>query len=542
MRKVRVRFAPSPTGALHLGGVRTALYNYLFAKKHGGDFILRIEDTDTARTVPGAEQYILDSLKWCGIEPNEGFGYEGVLNSLYRQSDRKNSGIYAPYVAGLVASGNAYLAFDTATEIDAMKETLKSAGVKTPFAYGVFTRDRMKNSLSLSPDEVSDRLKNNEPYVIRLKMPMGYDIKFKDAVRGDMLVKSHTIDDKVLMKSDGMPTYHLANVVDDHLMDISHVIRGEEWLPSAPLHVYMYECLGWKDTMPEFVHLPLIMGPNGKLSKRDGDKYGFPVYPLKYTDPATGETSNGYREAGYIPDAFVNIVALLGWSPGGNIELMTMDEMIEKFTLEKVGKSGAKFDLKKAEWFNHQYMLKSDNEKLALHWLRTDLDDRTEFTKWCDDFRMKNTMVPIYTTTPGEFPTSRIAHYVENVCGLLKEKVSNINMFWESGKYFFVDPSEDTIPNIDHYQGDMEGFAGVIAGWLMEKTENGISITHDNVKDAFNYAVTSSGVDARDAGRFLRFAITGMKVGPPIFDILPLIGVEASLNRIKKVLTYQTNF
>ena len=498
MRKVRVRFAPSPTGPLHIGGVRTALYNYIFAKKHGGDFILRIEDTDTARTVPGAEEYIIESLKWAGITPNEGVGFSTfkMSNELYRQSDRNRLEVYKPYSEKLLADGNAYIAFDTTEEIDAIKASIKASGSKNPFAYGVFTREKMKNSLTLSKEEVESRIKNGDSYVVRIKMPMGVEIKFKDIIRGDINVKSHTIDDKVLFKSDGMPTYHLANVVDDYEMKISHVIRGEEWLPSAPLHVMLYKFLGIENVMPEFAHLPLIMGPNGKLSKRDGDTLGFPVYPMKWTDPVTGETSSGYKESGYLVEAFNNMIALLGWSPGNNIEIMTMDEMLEKFSLEKIGKSGAKFDLKKAEWVNHQHMMKTDDRELMKIWMPL-LKEEKEFV--------------------GGFSPS----YITSVCGLLKEKVSNISKFWESGKYFFVTP----IPTLDSDNSFL--FADLIAS--LSSLE---SFDHDSIKNAFNESVVKYGEDARNAGKALRTAITGMPVGPPIFDIIALLGKTESLNRI----------
>jgi glutamyl-tRNA synthetase len=517
MEKVKVRFAPSPTGALHIGGIRTALYNYLFAKKNGGDFILRIEDTDTARTVPGAEQYIIDSLKWCGIIPNEGVG-----NLLYKQSVRhKTFNIYSEHLKKLVDDGNAYYAFDTPEEIEELKNTMEKSGVKTPFSYNSFTREKLKNSLTLSPEEVKERIDRNDPFVIRLKMPKGIEIKFKDIVRGDISVKSHNMDDKVLMKSDGMPTYHLANVVDDHLMEISHVIRGEEWLPSAPAHVYLYQCFGWE--LPEFAHLPNVLTPDGKkISKRFALDYNFPIFPINYTDP-TSNIYKGFKEMGFLPDAFNNMLALLGWSPGGNVEVMSMEEMIDKFTLEKVGKSGAKFDFKKANWINHQHLLKMDNVQIGKMFLELQFNsDNSEFRNWALD--------------GGD--TDEKAKYVDKVCGLLKEKVSNLNDFWESGKYFFIEPN--TISLVSDYVGDMEGFAGIITGWLDDKLLQGVIenniVEHDDVKKAFDHAVDVSKIDARDAGRFLRFAITGMKVGPPIFDIIPLLGVEVSLKRIMKVL------
>lgn len=358
---VRVRFAPSPTGPLHIGGVRTALYNYLFAKKHGGKFLLRIEDTDQTRFVPGAEDYILESLKWCGISPDEGQGVGGDCGP-YKQSERKH--LYRKYADQLIEAGHAYYAFDTPEELDEMRERLKRAKVAAP-QYNAVTRETMKNSISLSTDEVESRLANGDNYVIRLKVPRNEEIRFEDEIRGWVVVHSSNIDDKVLFKSDGMPTYHLANIVDDHLMSISHVIRGEEWLPSAPTHVLLYRFLGWE--MPKFAHLPLILKPdgNGKLSKRDGDRLGFPVFPLQWTDPATGEISSGYRENGYYTDAFINMLAFLGWNPGTTQEIFSLEELAEAFTLKRVGKSGAKFDPEKTRWFNQQYLRLQPKSELA---------------------------------------------------------------------------------------------------------------------------------------------------------------------------------
>ena len=354
MSKVRVRFAPSPTGPLHIGGVRTALYNYLFAKKNGGKMILRIEDTDQKRYVDGAEQYILDSLEWCGIHLDESIIHGGKYGP-YRQSQRKE--IYRPYAEQLVNNGFAYYAFDTAEELTLMRERMKKAGVTSP-QYNSVTRSTMKNSLSLSDDEVKKRLNNEEPYVIRIKMPRNQEVKLFDVIRGWVVVNTNKMDDKVIFKSDGMPTYHLANVVDDYLMKISHVIRGEEWLPSAPLHVLLYEYLGWKSQQPQFAHLPLLLKPdgNGKLSKRDGDRLGFPVFPLNWKNHETGEISLGYKEGGYLPEAFINMLAFLGWNPGTPQEIFSIDDLCETFTLDRVGKSGAKFDFDKTKWFNQQYL------------------------------------------------------------------------------------------------------------------------------------------------------------------------------------------
>ena len=356
-RPVRVRFAPSPTGPLHIGGVRTALYNYLLARKHGGTMILRIEDTDQNRFVPGAEQYILQSLKWVGIEIDEG-PEQGGPHAPYRQSERKP--MYAQYAYDLVERGLAYYAFDTEQELEEMRKRLEASKMQP--AYDAVSRMSMKNSLTLPADEVQARLANGDPFVIRIKLPRKEEVRFHDVIRGWVVVNTSTMDDKVLLKGDGMPTYHLANVVDDYLMQISHVIRGEEWLPSAPLHVMLYRYLGWESVMPQFAHLPLLLEPegNGKLSKRDGDRLGFPVFALEWKDPKTDEISSGYRESGYFPEAVANMLALLGWHPSGNQEIFSMEELIESFSLERVSKAGAKFDVNKAFWFNHQYLLAMD--------------------------------------------------------------------------------------------------------------------------------------------------------------------------------------
>ena len=362
IKKVRVRFAPSPTGPLHMGGVRTALFNYLFARKHNGVFILRIEDTDRARFVQGAEEYIIESLKWCGVTIDEGVEQGGEFGP-YRQSERK--GLYRQYAEKLLESDNAYYAFDTPEELDKVRKVFEAD--KKTFTYNSEIRKELRNSISMPEDEVKILLKSGTDYVIRYKMPENEEIKMNDIIRGEVIVNSSVLDDKVLFKSDGMPTYHLANVVDDYLMKISHVIRGEEWLPSLPLHVLIYRSFGWLDVMPEFAHLPLLLRPDGKgkLSKRDGDRLGFPVFPIDWKDKKTGERASGYREAGYFPEAFVNILAFLGWNPGTEQEVFSMEELIESFSLDKVGKSGSKFDPEKAKWYNHQYLQQHSGEKLA---------------------------------------------------------------------------------------------------------------------------------------------------------------------------------
>ena len=360
-KSVRVRFAPSPTGPLHIGGVRTALYNYLFAKRNNGTFILRIEDTDQLRYVPGAEEYIIESLKWCGIRYDEGPGIGGDYGP-YRQSERQN--LYRDFANQLIDNGYAYYAFDTPQELEEMRERLKAEKSDSQ-QYDVKTRGGMTNSLTLSQDETQHRISSGEPYVIRIKIPENEIIVVNDLIRGKVEVRSELLDDKVLFKSDGMPTYHLANIVDDHLMDISHVIRGEEWLPSAPLHVFLYRCFKWE--APQFAHLPLLLKPdgNGKLSKRDGDRLGFPVFPLKWEDPISRDVSSGYRESGYFPEAFINMLALLGWNPGTEQEIFSLEELTKEFSLERVGKSGSKFDPDKAKWFNHKYLVEISNTKLA---------------------------------------------------------------------------------------------------------------------------------------------------------------------------------
>lgn len=518
MKKVKVRFAPSPTGALHMGGVRTALYNYLFAKKHGGEFILRIEDTDQTRFVPGAERYIIDSLNWCGIIPTGGVGF-GSNDSEFRQSDRNKAGLYKKYVDELIADGKAYYAFDAKEDLDAIRENIKllnSKGTKTrEFAYGVFTRSTLRNSLHMTAEMTQKLLDDKVPYVVRLKMPHDENIIFNDIVRGKMSVKSHTIDDKVIWKSDGMPTYHLANVVDDHLMGISHVIRGEEWLPSAPLHVMLYKYLGWEDSMPEFAHLPLIMGPRGKLSKRDGKDLGFPVFPLRW------DGDNGYKENGYLPEAFNNMLAFLGWNPGGSEEIFNMDELIEKFSLEKIGKSGAKFDLKKAEWFNQQHMKKVDNSFLANMWYNDYIKVQRpeEFTAWLNT-NLRTVVIGNHDTVEATSNTVRMQEYIDAVCGLLKQKVGNVKDFWESGKYFFKAPIADSTLGESTFLTEM-----------IAHLKNDV-ITHDSARNAFNEAVKSSGEDARNAGMLLRKAVTGMNVGPPIFDVMSLLGLDETKKRL----------
>lgn len=504
-RRVRVRFAPSPTGPLHMGGVRTALYNYLFAKKHGGDFILRIEDTDQTRFVPGAEAYIIESLKWCGIEPNEGVGFGNGPHAPYRQSERK--AIYRQYAEQLVASGNAYYAFDTTEELEEMRKRLESAGAKSP-SYNAITRQNMKNSLTLPEDEVKRRLENGEPYVIRMKIPRNEEIRFEDIIRGWVVVNTSEMDDKVLFKSDGMPTYHLANVVDDYLMQISHVIRGEEWLPSAPLHVLLYRSLGWEHVMPKFAHLPLLLKPdgNGKLSKRDGDRLGFPVFPLEWHDPNSKEISTGYREKGYFPEAFINMLALLGWNPGNNQEIMSLDEMIALFSLERVSKSGAKFDPEKTKWFNQQYLRKRSPEELALLWM--------------PELEAKG--------------VKKDTKYIIEVCRLLQEKAHFVNEFWSLGSYFFEAP---TTYDHDVIKKRWNEKSAPFLKSLAEALSKLDGFSANEVETTFKTTCENHGIKTGEVMQLLRVCISGVGGGPAIFELMALLGKEEIINRINKAVS-----
>jgi len=500
--KVRVRFAPSPTGPLHMGGVRTALYNYLFAKKNGGEFILRIEDTDQKRLVEGAEDYIIESLAWCGLDVDEGMG-KGGDHGPYRQSERKD--IYKEYAAQLIESGNAYYAFDTSEELEEMRNRLKAAKVATP-QYNAVTREAMKNSLTLSDDEVKSRLASGEPYTIRIKVPRKEEIRIKDIIRGWVVVHSSKIDDKIIFKSDGMPTYHLANVVDDHLMKISHVIRGEEWLPSTPVHVLLYKFLGWEDEMPEFAHLPLLLKPdgNGKLSKRDGDQLGFPVFPLEWKDPQSGENYAGYRENGYFPEAFLNILAFLGWNPGTTAEFFNLEELINAFSLERVGKSGSKFDLEKAHWYNQHYLREKSNKELA----------------------------ELFMPVLKENDLSAELDYVEQVCGLMKERATFIPDMLE-GKYFFEKPTEFDEKTMRKKW--KEESPSIVAGLrdLIESTEDFTSANIEkNIKEHLEKNEISIGIAMPN----LRLLTCGVGSGPSIFDVLALLGKKETLSRIESGL------
>ncbi|PIQ16731.1 MAG: glutamate--tRNA ligase [Flavobacteriales bacterium CG18_big_fil_WC_8_21_14_2_50_32_9] len=499
-RKVRVRFAPSPTGPLHIGGVRTALYNYLFAKKHGGDFLLRIEDTDQTRYVKGAEDYIIEALKWSGLKIDEGVGVGGEYGP-YRQSERKEAGIYKKYVDQLLASGHAYYAFDTPEELETMRENLKKAGVAAP-QYNINTRNSMKNSLSLSAEEVQKRLDNNEPYVVRIKIPRNEEVKFKDLIRGWVVVQTTNLDDKVLYKSDGMPTYHMANIVDDYLMKITHVIRGEEWLPSGPLHVLLYQYLGWEDVMPQFAHLPLILKPdgNGKLSKRDGDRLGFPVFPIQWTSPE-GEISSGYRESGYFSDAFINMLALLGWNPGTTQEIFSMEELIQTFSLEKVGKSGSKFDPEKTRWFNAQYLRSKSNEELAAY------------------------VKPLVAEKGFAMPSDS---FLTQYCGLMKERAVFINDLLTED-YLFVAPSkydEQTVSK--KWKPETPEIIKELRAVLV----NIIDFNAANIEVAFKSFIEEKGLGFGAVLPNFRVLITGMGMGPSMFEICALLGKDETLRRM----------
>jgi len=503
-RRVRVRFAPSPTGPLHMGGVRTALYNYLFAKKHNGDFILRIEDTDQTRYVEGAEDYIAESLKWCGIVPDEGQGYGGELGP-YRQSERKESGIYRKYAEQLIADGKAYYAFDTADELEQMREDLKKAGVAAP-QYNAISRERMQNSLSLAAEEVSRRLENGDPYVIRIKIPRNEEIKFKDMVRGWVVVHSSNLDDKVLFKADGMPTYHLANIVDDYAMKITHVIRGEEWLPSAPLHVYLYEAFGWQEQRPTFAHLPLLLKPdgNGKLSKRDGDRLGFPVFPLQWQDPTSKEISSGYREKGYFPEAFINILALLGWNPGTNQEIFSMKELIQEFSIERVGKAGAKYDPEKALWFNQQYLRSKDNFELA--------DQLLSNEQYKEIIGVKN------------------SDFVSKVCALMKERATFLNEIPIEGSYLFQRPTEYDEKTVRKKW--KEDSATVMLEWK-SALEEIITFTAVEIEEQFKAFLAAKTLGIGGVLPLFRVILTGKGMGPSMFAIAELLGKNECLERME---------
>ena len=500
-KRVRVRFAPSPTGGLHMGGVRTALFNYLFAKKHGGDFILRIEDTDQTRFVEGAEEYIVAALKWCGIEPNEGVGFGDGPHAPYRQSERKELGIYQKYADKLIASGHAYYAFDTEEELNDMRKRLEAAKVVAP-QYNAVTRQNMRNSTTLGEDEVKKLLAEGVKHVVRLKVPRNEEIRFNDIIRGWVTVNSAQVDDKVLLKSDGMPTYHLAHIVDDIEMEISHAVRGEEWLPSAPAHILIYRYLGLEEQMPKLAHLPLILNPdgNGKISKREAR---FPVFPLSWKDPRETTPYIGYRESGYYPEAFVNILALLGWNPGNNEEIFSVAELAELFSFERVHKSGAKFDPEKAKWFNQQYLRKKSDAELA----------------------------EVFKPILKEKGYEKSDAFMVEFCKLVKEKVQFVHEFWDHGKYIFEAPTSYDEKVITKKWNDTSKalFTSVL--------ENFKSITDwkmQTIHDSFEELVKQVGkIDMQ----LLRVLITGVAGGPQLFDMIALIEKDEVIKRLETALS-----
>lgn len=498
-RRVRVRFAPSPTGPLHIGGVRTALYNYLFARQHGGDMILRIEDTDSNRFVPGAEAYIIEALEWLGIKFDEGVGYGGQYGP-YRQSERRD--IYRVYVRQLLDSGRAYIAFDTPEELEARRAEIPN------FQYDAATRGQMRNSLTLPAEEVERLVSEGTQYVVRFLVEPNVDVEVNDLIRGRVVINSSILDDKVLYKSaDDLPTYHLANIVDDHLMEVSHVIRGEEWLPSAPLHVLLYRAFGWEDTMPRFAHLALLLKPegNGKLSKRDGDRLGFPVFPLEWKDPQTGDISKGYRESGYLPEAVVNFLALLGWNPGNDQDVMSMDELIRLFDIEKCSKAGAKFDYEKGRWFNHQYIQRQDDTKLA------------------ELFR------PILREHGVEATDEKTAH----VISLIKERVNFIGELWEQAGFFFTAPlsyDEKTVKK--RWKEDTAKQLGELAELLDSHPSFEAEATEPTVKNW----IETNGYHLGNIMNATRLALVGESKGPHIFDIMEVLGREETVGRIRRAI------
>ncbi len=497
-KEVRVRFAPSPTGGLHLGGVRTALFNYLFAKKHNGTFILRVEDTDQTRFVEGAEEYIVDCLAWCGIAPDESPQKPGAFGP-YRQSERKPS--YRQYAEQLVNSGYAYYAFDTAEELTAKRAQ------EPNFLYGQKSRMQMRNSLTLTQSEVSELLAQNAPHVIRIKMPANEQVTFTDMIRGEVTFDTNLVDDKVLLKADGMPTYHLAVVVDDRAMQISHIFRGEEWLPSAPIHLLLWEYLGWGDEMPNWAHLPLILKPdgNGKLSKRDGDRLGFPVYAMNWTDPKTGDLTKGFKELGFMPEAFVNLLALLGWNDGTDKEIFTLNELIDSFSVERISKAGAKFDFEKAKWFNHEWIKNSPVEQLIAN-VQTELSSAG------------------ITVTDGEKLATAIA-LVKDRCTLLSDFVSQLG-------YFFVAPQDYDI-------------SAIAPKWTAEKTNFfetfaqtlNIDASAAELETEFKALAESKSLKAGEVMLPLRMMLVGGKFGPGVFDIVKFLGKEETQKRIAYCLS-----
>ncbi len=505
---ITVRFAPSPTGPLHIGGVRTALYNYLLAKKHGGTFILRIEDTDQKRFVPGAEQYIMDSLRWCGIYWDEGTD-TGGRRQPYRQSERKE--LYHKYAMQLIDSGNAYYAFDTPDEIEAMRNRLEKERSGNP-QYDCHSRMTMKNSLTMPKEEVSQMLTDGVPFVIRIKIPADQEVALNDLIRGTVTVNSSLLDDKVLFKSDGLPTYHLANVVDDHLMQVTHVIRGEEWLPSAPLHVLLYRFLGWEDKMPHFAHLPLLLKPDGKgkLSKRDGDRLGFPVFPLEWKDPVSGEISQGYRENGYLPEAFVNLLAMLGWNPGTEQEIFSMEELIQSFSLDRVGKAGTRFDPEKGKWFNHKHLQQKP---------------LTEITKTFSKILNEKAI----QTSPDK---------VAKIAAMLRERVNFTHELYDQSVFFFKAPtSYDPKFTKKKWKTETPKLLLNLAESLA--TTNPFDV--ENISNSLNRFMEIHDIGAGMIMPGLRLALVGTGTGPDVKEIMAIIGKHEVVNRIKHAVEVLTD-
>ena len=498
-RKVRVRFAPSPTGALHIGGVRTALYNYLFARQHGGDLVFRIEDTDSNRFVPGAEEYIIESFRWLGIKFDEGVSFGGE-HGPYRQSERRS--IYKKYVDQLLAADKAYIAFDTPEQLEAKRAEIQN------FQYDARTRGEMNNSLTLPKEEVERRIADGEQYVVRFKVEPGIDVHIDDMIRGHVVIKSDILDDKVLYKSaDELPTYHLANIVDDHLMEITHVIRGEEWLPSAPLHVLLYRAFGWEDTMPTFAHLPLLLKPEGKgkLSKRDGDRLGFPVFPLEWHDPKTGDVSSGYRESGYFPEAVVNFLALLGWNPGTEQEFFTLDELVEAFDIHKCSKAGARFDYQKGIWFNHEYMLKKSNEEVA------------------------NLFAPIVANNGVDETMERITQVV----AMMKDRVNFVKELWPLCSFFFIAPTEYDEKTVKkRWKAD----SAKVMGELADVLEGIDDFSVEGQEPVVMKWVEEKGYKLGDVMNAFRLTLVGIGKGPGMFDISAFLGKEETLKRLRKAI------
>lgn len=497
-REVRVRFAPSPTGPLHIGGVRTALYNYLFARQHGGKMILRIEDTDSQRFVPGAEDYINEALAWLGIHIDEGVR-EGGPYGPYKQSERRD--IYREYTKVLLDAGKAYIAFDTPADLEARRAQVAN------FQYDASTRMTMTNSLTLPPDEVQRRIAAGDKYVVRFRIEPGREVEVNDLIRGKVVIKSDILDDKVLYKSaDDLPTYHLANIVDDHLMKVSHVIRGEEWLPSAPLHVLLYEAFGWADTMPEFVHLPLLLKPDGKgkLSKRDGDRLGFPVFPLEWHDPKSGDISSGYRESGYLPQAVVNFLALLGWNPGDDTEMMSMDELIAKFSLDHCSRSGAKFAFEKGKWFNHTYLQNISDAELA---------------------QLFKPVLQEHGIDPGAFSDE----YIAKAVGLVKSRINFVKDLWNNASFFFKAPEAyDPKAVKKRWTPDMPAHITELVALL-----EGYDVIDGTVEPAVMDWITGNGLHMGNVMNAFRLCVVGECKGPHMFDITALLGKEETLRRLR---------